>query len=45
MPEIKKFEEKIVDFSIDIETIQIIVRRFDEIISDKASKLDIDKVY
>lgn len=45
MPEIKKFEEKIVDFSIDIEKMQIIVRRFDEIISEKASKLDIEHVY
>ena len=39
IPEIKRFEDKIVEFSIEQEKTEIIVRRFDEIMSEKASKI------
>lgn len=41
MPEIKKFEDKIVQFGVDLEKIDIILRRFDEVITEKASKMDL----
>eukprot|EP00347_Sterkiella_histriomuscorum_P005859 403355004 len=45
VPEIQKFEQKLIDFTQDMEKNQFIVRRFDEIISDKASKMNIKEVY
>ena len=41
MPEIKKFEDRIIQFSLDLEKIDIIMRRFDEIMTEKASKMDL----
>ena len=41
MPEIKKFEDKIINFSISLEKTDIIMRRFDEIMTEKASKMDL----
>ena len=41
IPEIKKFEDKIVSFGVDMEKINIILRRFDEVITEKASKMDL----
>lgn len=41
MPEIKKFEDKIVGFGVDLEKIEMILRRFDEVIMEKASKMDV----
>ena len=45
IPEIEKFEEKIIDYNLELEKIHIILRRFDEIMSEKASKLNIKEVY
>ena len=44
IPEIKRFEDKIVEFSLEQEKTEIIVRRFDEIMSEKASKIDLKDV-
>ncbi|CDW89243.1 UNKNOWN [Stylonychia lemnae] len=45
VPEIQKFEQKIIDFTQEMEKSRIMIRRFDEVISEKASKLNIKEVY
>eukprot|EP00347_Sterkiella_histriomuscorum_P010846 403374700 len=45
IPEIQKFEHKIIDYNAELEKVQVIVRRFDEIVSDKANKQNIKEVY
>ena len=45
IPEIRKFENKIIEFIQEIEKTQIIIRRFDEMLSEKASKHNIREVY
>ena len=38
LPSIEKFEHKLEDFHADVERHNIILRRFDEIITEKANK-------
>ncbi|CDW86627.1 UNKNOWN [Stylonychia lemnae] len=45
VPEIQKFEHKLMEFNSDLEKQQIIIRRFDEILTDKASKQNIKEIY
>ena len=41
VPEIKKFEDRIIEFNCQLERIDEIMRRFDEVITEKASKMDL----
>jgi hypothetical protein len=38
IPEIRKFEDKLVDYNKDLQKTNEIVRRFDEVLGEKASK-------
>ena len=38
IPSISKFEDQLMDFVTDISKLKMIVRRFDEVISEKSSK-------
>ncbi len=44
VPEIKRFEERLVQFSIEMAKSDTILRRFDEILTEKASKQDLREV-
>ncbi len=41
VPEVKKFEERLIKHDAEMEKTQAIVRRFDEVVTEKASKLDL----
>jgi hypothetical protein len=41
LPELARFEERLIKFNSHLEKNDIILRRFDEIISEKSSKLDL----
>ena len=45
MPEIVKFEQKVIDFSGEIEKYKLIMRKFDEQISHKAEKNSLYLIY
>jgi hypothetical protein len=45
VPEIQKFEQKIIDFTQEMEKNKFMIRRFDEVLSEKASKLNIKEVF
>ena len=45
MPELVKVEQKIIDFTLEIDQSKLIIRRFDESIAHKADKVSIDKLY
>ena len=44
MPELNRYEERIIEFNLELEKLQIILRRFDEIMSEKSSKIDLQKL-
>lgn len=45
MPELARFEQKILDFSLQVDQIKLIIRRFDETVTQKADKNSIDMIY
>lgn len=44
VPEIKRFEERLVNFSVDMTKADSIMRRFDEVMLEKASKVDLREI-
>lgn len=44
MPEIAKFEEKILNFSADVELTKEIIRKFDEDMMNKCDKLQLKAI-
>jgi len=42
LPELAKFEQKIIDFNLEIEKNSLILRRFDENLANKAEKSTIE---
>ena len=44
VPEIKRFEERLVQFTIEMAKADSIMRRFDEILTEKASKQDLREI-
>eukprot|EP00347_Sterkiella_histriomuscorum_P012456 403368505 len=44
LPELSKFEDKVQELTTDCEKVSEIVRRFDEVLSEKASKQNIDDI-
>ena len=45
MPELLKIEQKIMDFTLEVDQAKLIIRRFDETITHKAEKVAIDQLY
>ena len=45
VPELVKVEKKIMDFSHEIDQSKLIIRRFDEALTQKADKLAFDQLY
>lgn len=45
MPELVKVEQKIMDFTLEIEQTKLIIRRFDETLAQKADRISIDQLY
>ena len=45
LPELAKFEQKIIDFNLEIEKNSLILRRFDENLANKAEKSTIEQLY
>lgn len=44
VPEIQRFEDRLIRFALEVEQAQIIVRRFDEVLNEKASRLDLKEL-
>lgn len=42
MPELIKMEQKILDFTLEVDQAKLIIRRFDETMTHKAEKVSID---
>ena len=45
MPELVKVEQKIMDFTLEVDQAKMIIRRFDETMTHKADKVSIDQLY
>ena len=41
VPEVKKFEEKMIKHDVDMQKTLAMVRRFDEVVTEKANKLEL----
>ena len=45
VPELARFESKIIDFNLEIDKNSLIIRRFDENLANKAEKTTIEQLY